>query len=92
MARTQNKSNALDLTSHKAQYWLNPNEARTPRPHRRVRLPSRIQPRRPDAAALPACPPAAAQVIKTNGYGFDLADAQSICLDGCPSVRPRRVR
>jgi len=29
-------------------------------------------------------------VIKTNGYGFDLADAQSICLDGCPSVRLRR--
>jgi len=33
----------------------------------------------------------APQVIKSNGYGFDLADAQSICLDGCPSVRRRRV-
>jgi hypothetical protein len=26
-------------------------------------------------------------VIKSNGYGFDLADAQSICLDDCPEVR-----
>lgn len=26
-------------------------------------------------------------MIKSNGYGFDLADAQSICLDDCPEVR-----
>ena len=28
---TGNLSNALDLTKQKAQYWLNPNEARAPR-------------------------------------------------------------
>jgi hypothetical protein len=28
----------------------------------------------------------APQVIKSNGYGFDLADAQSICLEDCPAV------
>ena len=58
-----------------------------------MRLLCRAQLQSTDAALRrpPACLPAA-QVIKTNGYGFDLADAQSICLDGCPSVRLRRVR
>lgn len=27
------------------------------------------------------------QVLASSGFGFNLADAESICLDSCPAVR-----